>query len=320
MPSIDDSFSLGIFRNPASSKYWIEHRAAGVHLMNFDNTQSIGLCVVSMLLMQAGLAYSISIIHSTGPIHTSAYRLTVAALLVTAVCAYKNRNKVRRLFTTDSFFLGIAMAGMAVFFSIAIANMPLALATCIEFMGPLTVVCIYQQTIRSVMLAGGALLGIYLILSNSQGDSAVMHVWSAFAAAACWAAYIALGKRVSQSDSSIYGLCPALLTAAFISLISSVWEPSTGMTAYEFPKILLIALLYPLAPYVLDLLALKRLKHSRFGMLTSAEPVIALAIGVVTLGQTLTCFQLVGLSLVVFANAASMTEPPRANEVKNRLS
>ena len=320
MPFIDDSFSLGIFRNPASSKYWIEHWAAEIHSMNFDNTQSLGLCVVSMLLMQAGLAYSIPIIHSTGPIHTSAYRLTIAALVVTVVCAYKKRSKVRGLFTTISFLLGIAMAGMAIFFSIAIANMPLALATCIEFMGPLAVVCIYQKTIRSVMLAGGALLGIYLMLSNSQEDSAVMQVWSAFAAAACWAAYIVLGKRLSQSDSSIYGLCPALLTAAFTSLISSAWEPSTGLTAHEFPKILLIALLYPLAPYVLDLLALKMLTHSRFGMLTSAEPVIALAIGVVTLGQTLTCFQLAGLSLVVFANAASMPEPTRADEMKNELS
>jgi inner membrane transporter RhtA len=277
--------------------------------MNFDNRQSLGLCAVSMLLMQAGLAYSIPIIQSTGPVHTSAYRLTVAALLVTVVCVYKKQNKIRRLFTTHSFLLGIAMAGMAIFFSIAIANMPLAVATCIEFMGPLAVVCIYQKTLRSVMLAGGALLGIYLMLANSEEDSAVRHVWSAFAAAACWAAYIVLGKWVSQSESSIYGLCPALLTAACTSLISSAWEPSLGSTAHEFPKIFLIALLYPLAPYILDLLALKRLKHSTFGMLTSAEPVIALAIGVVALGQALTYFQLAGLSLVVFANAASMTEP-----------
>ncbi|RYF46552.1 MAG: hypothetical protein EOO38_13890 [Cytophagaceae bacterium] len=288
--------------------------------MNFNNTQSLGLCVMSMLLMQGGLAYSIPVIHSTGPIHTSAYRLTVAALIVTAVCAYKKRSQIRLLFTADSLLLGIAMAGMAIFFAIAIANMPLALATCIEFMGPLAVVCIYQKTLRSVMLAGAALLGIYLMLANSEEDSAVMHAWSAFAAAACWAAYIVLGKRVSQSNSGLYGLCPALLTAACASLIFSAWESSIGLTTYEIPKILLIALLYPLAPYVLDLLALKRLRHSTFGMLTSAEPVIALAIGVVTLGQTLTYFQVAGLSLVVFANAASITEPTRAEEVKNGLS
>ncbi|WP_177325464.1 EamA family transporter [Pseudomonas sp. CFII64] len=71
----------------------------------------------------------------------------------------------------------------------------------------------------------------------------------------------------------------------------------------------------PLAPYFLDFLALKTLKHSTFGMLTSAEPVIALAIGVITLGQTLTYLQVAGLSLVVFANAANITDPDRAEEV-----
>jgi inner membrane transporter RhtA len=152
---------------------------------------------------------------------------------------------------------------------------------------------------------GGGLRKVCWLAGYEGG--AVTHVWSAFAAAACWAAYIVLGKRVSQSDSSLYGLCPALLTAACISLIFSAWEPSSGLSVQQLPKILLVALLYPLAPYILDLLALKRLKHSTFGMLTSAEPVIALAIGVITLGQTLTYFQVAGLSLVVFANAASMT-------------
>ena len=279
--------------------------------MNYKKAHSLSLCMLSMLIMQAGLAYSIPIIHSTGAAHTSAYRLTVAALLVTAVCAYKKQNQLHLLFTKDSFLLGIAMAGMAMFFSIAIANMPLALATCIEFMGPLAVVCLYQKTLKSLSLAGLALLGIYFMLASSVGNLPIMHTWSAFAAAACWAAYIVLGKRVSQSDSSIYGLCPALLTAACTSLISSAWEPASGLTVHELPKIFLIAVLYPLAPYTLDLLALKRLGHSTFGMLTSAEPAISLAIGVIMMGQMLTYYQVAGLSLVVFANAASITKPIR---------
>ncbi|WP_110951256.1 EamA family transporter [Pseudomonas bohemica] len=284
-------------------------------MIKHKNTQSFALCIMSMLLMQVGLAYSIPIIRSTGAIHTSAYRLTVAALIVTVVCASKKRKKIRRLFNADTFLLGIAMAGMAIFFSIAIANMPLALATCIEFMPPLAVVCLYQKTTRSLMLVGGALLGIYLMLANTQEHEPATHIWSAFAAASCWAGYIVFGKRVSQNNSSMYGICPALLTAACTSLIFSAWEPGTTLSIQEVPQILLIALLYPLAPYILDLLALKTLKHSTFGMLTSAEPVLALAIGVITLGQTLTYFQLAGLSLVVFANAASLTEPKRAEEV-----
>lgn len=279
------------------------------------NMPSFGLCIMSMLLMQIGLASSVSIIHSIGAIHTSAYRLATAALFVTVICAFKKGKEIHRLLTVDTFLLGIAMAGMAIFFSIAIANMPLALATCIEFIGPLTVVCLYQKTARSLMLVGSALLGIYLMLANTHENGPVTHIWSAFAAASCWAVYIIVGKRVSQSNSSMYGICPALIIAACTSLVFSTWEPSIGLRMQEVPEIFIVALLYPLAPYILDLLALKSLKHSTFGMLTSAEPVITLAIGVITLGQTLTYYQVAGLSLVVFANAAIITEPKVAEEV-----
>jgi inner membrane transporter RhtA len=261
-----------------------------------------------MVLMQAGLASSVSLIDSLGPIHTSAYRLLYAASIVTTVCLVRTGREMRRLFTIDTFLLGIAMAGMAIFFSIAIANMPLAVATCIEFLGPLAVVCIYQKTARSLMLVGGALLGIYLMLVKTQDDRTATHIWSAFAAAVCWAGYIVLGKRISLSDAGIFGICPALLTAACTSLMIGACETGSSVGLGEAGEILIITLLYPLGPYVLDLLALKSLKQSTFGMLTSAEPVIALAIGIFTLGQTLSYVQVAGLSLVVLANAASLTE------------
>lgn len=284
-------------------------------MTNYKNVMPFIFCLASMLLMQIGLASSVPVIHSLGAIHTSAYRLTIAALIVTAFCAVKKGKDIQRLFTTDSLLLGIAMAGMAIFFSVAIANMPLALATCIEFMGPLAVVCWYQKTVKSLLLVMGALIGIYLMLANYQENSQSSHVWSAFAAALCWASYIVLGKRISQSGSSTYGICPALLIAACAGLLASAWEPTVGLDTQDMPKIVGIALLYPLGTYILDMLALKSLKHSNFGILTSAEPIIALAIGVITLGQTLTYFQVAGLSLVVFANAASITEPERAEEV-----
>jgi inner membrane transporter RhtA len=272
------------------------------------------LCITSMLLMQIGLALSLPVIHSLGAIHTSAYRLSVAAFVTTCVCLLKRRDKLRQYFTLNTIILGIAMAGMAIFFSIAIANMPLALATCIEFMGPLAVVCAYNKSIRSMILVLSALLGIYLMLANPQEQAPVSQIWSAFSAAACWAAYIIFGKRASESELGIYSICPALIVAALTSLIASVWESSIELSNIEIPRIFMIAGLYPLAPYILDLLALKSLKQSIFGMLTSAEPMIALAIGVLTLGQTLTYFQVAGLSLVVFANAASISKPDRANE------
>jgi inner membrane transporter RhtA len=265
--------------------------------------------------MQIGLAYSVPVIHLLGAIHTSAYRLSVAALVMTSVYLVKRHSEWRLFFCTDNFVLGIAMAGMAIFFSIAIANMPLALATCIEFMGPLTVVLAYNRNIKILILVIGALIGIYLMLVNTQGQGPVSHIWAAIAAAVCWAAYIVAGKRVSQSKLGIYSICPALITAAITSLMASAWEPNTGLSNIGITKIFMIALLYPLGPYIFDLLALKKLKQSTFGILTSIEPIIALAIGLAMLNQPLTYFQVTGLFLVVTSNAAVIHENKKINKV-----
>jgi inner membrane transporter RhtA len=62
-----------------------------------------------------------------------------------------------------------------------------------------------------------------------------------------------------------------------------------------------LALLLPVIPFSLELLALRRLTTAAFGTLMSLEPAIALTIGFVLLGQSPDVLALVGVGFVVAA-------------------
>ena len=64
----------------------------------------------------------------------------------------------------------------------------------------------------------------------------------------------------------------------------------------------------------MELLALRRLSTSVFGILLSLEPAVAALAGLVVLDQRLDPLQVVGLLLVVLASAIVMGFGPRPSE------
>ena len=87
------------------------------------------------------------------------------------------------------------------------------------------------------------------------------------------------------------------------------------------PELLLIgvglAVLLPLVPFTLELLALRRLTTAAFGTLMSLEPAFALLVGLVALGQVPGLLAVVGIGFVVTAGVGAertgsrdVAEPP----------
>jgi inner membrane transporter RhtA len=66
-----------------------------------------------------------------------------------------------------------------------------------------------------------------------------------------------------------------------------------------------LALLLPVVPYALELVALRRLESAAFGTLMSAEPAVALLVGIVVLGQVPQPIQALGVLLVAAAAGAA---------------
>jgi inner membrane transporter RhtA len=68
---------------------------------------------------------------------------------------------------------------------------------------------------------------------------------------------------------------------------------------------LVLAILVPLLPFCLELLALRRLTAAAFGTLMSLEPAIGVVIGLVALGQVPLPSALVGVACVVAAGVGA---------------
>jgi inner membrane transporter RhtA len=95
------------------------------------------------------------------------------------------------------------------------------------------------------------------------------------------------------------------------------------------PELLLaglgLAVLLPVIPFCLELLALRRLTTAAFGVLMSLEPAIALVIGLVVLHQVPGVLPVVGIAFVVAAGigaerTGARTAQPGAGTAEPRAS
>ncbi len=118
----------------------------------------------------------------------------------------------------------------------------------------------------------------------------------------CWAIYILLTQRVGDEVAGVNGLAVSMPIAGVVSsffVSTSVFERIT-------PELLLLglgmAILLPVVPYVLELLALRRLTTAAFGTLMSLEPAFALLVGFLLLDQAPDVAGILGIAAVVAAS------------------
>ena len=134
-----------------------------------------------------------------------------------------------------------------------------------------------------------------------HGGTDLVGVLLALGAAACWAAYILLTQRAGNEVSGLQALAVSMPVAAVATTI--VVGPSV-FGRLDWQLLLVgagLALLLPVIPFSLELLALRRLKASAFGTLMSLEPAIAVLIGFAVLGQAPGLSAILGIALVVAA-------------------
>jgi inner membrane transporter RhtA len=153
------------------------------------------------------------------------------------------------------------------------------------------------------LAAGGVLL---LALRGAQHGKHAAGIVLALVAAGCWAAYILLSQRVGATFAQLDGLAIALAVGTLLVIPAGVVQ---GGTALLRPSVLAgglaVALLSSLIPYSLEIVALRGLSASAFGLLMSLEPAVAALAGVIVLGQALTPVLSVALVMVVTASVGT---------------
>ncbi|MEJ3655174.1 EamA family transporter [Actinomycetes bacterium KLBMP 9759] len=261
------------------------------------------LFVVGALSLYIGAALAVGLFDSLSPTAIAVLRMVGAALVLIAwrrppLAAWN----WRRLARATAF--GMATACMNIAFYEAISRLPLGTAVAIEFCGPVAVAAVASRRPRDVAAVALAAFGVLLIADVRWSDSYTGVVW-ALAAAALWAAYIVLGKKVATAgnglDDMAVGFGVAAVVLSPLLLIGGV----DGLASLADPQVLLIALgvglLSSVVPYVLDQIVLRRVGQARFAVLLALLPATATVVGLAVLAQIPTVAEAAGIAAVVLA-------------------
>jgi inner membrane transporter RhtA len=275
------------------------------------------MAVASMLCVQLGLAASVGLIDELGAEGAAWLRLAWAAVLLLVVVRPRPSDYTRRTFAA-CVALGLVTAGLTMLFMAALERLPLGTASALEFLGPLGVAVARGKGGTKVWPALAA-VGVLMLTQPWSGTVDPVGVGYALAAAACWAAYILLTQHVGDGVEGIKALAVTMPVAALAATV--VAGPSTfGRLT---PELLLVgiglALLLPVIPFTLELLALRRLTTTAFGTLMSLEPAFAVLVGLVVLHQVPNGLAAAGIGFVVAAGigaARSGARPPVLNRAE----
>ncbi|MHA7278125.1 EamA family transporter [Arthrobacter sp. MDT2-2] len=263
-----------------------------------------GLAVAAILSVQLGSALSVDLIGEIGAGGTAWLRLSMGAVIF-LIIARPPLSRVRRSDVPVLLGLGITTGLVTVGFLAAIQHIPLGTAVAIEFLGPLTVAALQSRSPRALIWPGLALCGVLLLTEPWHGAVNPTGVLFAGLAAVGWGIYIMLTQRIGDRFTGISALSltipVAAATAAVIGIPQAAGHLSPGVLAAAAG----LAILLPVLPFALEMLALRRMTATAFGTLMALEPAMGLVLGMIVLHQQPSPIQFLGILLVVLAGAAA---------------
>lgn len=271
--------------------------------------RAVWLVIVGIISVQVGAAFAKDLFGTISPTAMVALRLTTSTLIFLAIARPVLRGKSRDDWLVAVGF-GISLGTMNWAIYQSFARIPLGLAVTIEFIGPLLLAVVGSRRARDLAWVGLAALGV-LLLGFEPADLDPVGVAYALLAGAAWAAYILLSANTGRRWPGLDGL--AIASAIATALLIGPAIAAGGSTLIE-PRVLAIGaavgLLSSVIPYSCELIALRTLAPSVFGILMSLEPAAAALAAIVVLGELLSPLQWVAVGCVILASVGATRSRP----------
>ena len=279
-----------------------------------DRLIGAGTQVGTEVSINLGSAVAGLLIPIVGAVVVVAVRQVITAIAVLPFYRPKRRELTwRRLW--PALALGIVLATMNLSFYEAVGRLGLGIAATIEFLGPFALALAGSRRLRDFVCAIVAAAGV-LLLTGTTGTIDVLGVVFALTAAASWAAYILLTRRVAVGLPGLEGLSVASVVATAILLpIALVVVDYSKLDLRVIALLVTAGVLSSAIPYSLDTFILRRIPPRLYAIITSFGPVIAAIFGVLILGESFTPVQVVGIVVVCLAagvTIATQREHPRS--------
>jgi inner membrane transporter RhtA len=213
--------------------------------------------------------------------------------------------------------LGLAavFAVMNVSLYTAIDRIGLGLAVTLEFLGPLAVALLGSRRLLDLLCALAAAPAVVL-LTRPQAATDYLGVGLGLLAAVCWACYILLNRVVGRELPGATGSAAAAGASALVYVpvgVVVLWHhpPTLAAAAYA----VVAGVLSSAVPFLVDLLALRRVPAQFFGVFMSVNPVLAALVGLVVLHQHLIPVDWLAIAVIVTANTVAISVGVRRDVV-----
>ncbi|WP_406630343.1 EamA family transporter [Amycolatopsis sp. WGS_07] len=277
-----------------------------------DKARATGAAMLlgSALSNQTGAATAALAFPVLGPPGVVAVRQWVAAVVLLAI----GRPRLRS-FTARQWWPVLGLA--AVFATVnlclytAIDRIGLGLAVTLEFLGPLAIALAGSRRRIDLVCAVAAAVAVG-VLMRPQPTTDYLGIGFALVAAVCWACYILLnrtvGRRVPGAAGSAAAAGVSGLLYVPIGVVAMLHHPPTfGALAASVTA----GLLASAVPFLVDLMALRRVPAQFFGAFMSVNPVMAALAGLVVLDQRLDAIAWAAIGVIVAANTVAVLRRAR---------
>jgi inner membrane transporter RhtA len=259
--------------------------------------------LVAIVSVQFGAAFAKQLFPALGVERATFLRLALGALLLAPVLKPWRLRVSAREWPLLLAYSGV-LGGMNLTFYLAVQRIPLGIAVALEFIGPLGLAVSLSHKRIDLLWVALAIIGLLLLLPLSSHGQAVdpVGVMFALAAAALWASYSLLARRIgTQQGTGIIGLAMAI--AALMVLPFAAWQPgSVTITPHLAVAVLIVAIFSSALPFPLELFALTGMPIRVYGTFTSLEPALGTLMGLLVLRELPSGVQLAGIAAIVAAS------------------
>jgi inner membrane transporter RhtA len=270
----------------------------------------VWLVIIGIGSVQLGAGIAKNLFDDASPTTLVWLRLATSAVILLALTRPRLAGRTAQDWQVAIAF-GVALGTMNWAIYESFARIPLGIAVTIEFLGPLTLAVTGSRRPRDLLWALLAAVGVAL-LGLGGGGLTWAGVGFALLAATAWAAYILLSASTGRRWPGLDGLTIASIVAT-LGMAPVMLAFSGGGLGDPHVVALgaLVGLLSSVIPYSCEIVALRTIRPSVFGILMSLDPAAAALAGMLVVGEFLTAVQWLAVSCVIVASIGATRSETR---------